>query len=181
MDPSPQRLRRGRMDEEVVGRSSFIRMLWWQWMLLWQLAVLGPCPVACRWVPAGDGYSSGGVSSRAHSLIHNVTMVWNGAWPTGLVKGVAPFAGAVVDGNGRVWFVPHTANGIVVIAPSTGEMSLFDKWPESVALGSYAFVGGVCTGNYVWLVPFSADAVVRVAIDTGDMVSFHGWPTGLSR
>jgi len=103
-------------------------------------------------------------------------------WPTGFTKGNDAFSGGVYDGNGNVWMIPNSADRVLKVNTTTGDMVGYDSWPTGFTKGSWAFPGGVYDGNgNIWMIPLNADRVIKINTTTGAMTGYDSWPTGFTK
>jgi hypothetical protein len=107
-------------------------------------------------------------------------------WPAelALIDDAAGFAGGVYDGAGGLWMIPLMANSVVKVDTTSGEMTVYDSWPDGFALlGDIfaGFTGGVYDGaGGLWMIPFGADAVIKVNTTSGEMTMYDSWPDGFT-
>eukprot|EP00759_Apiculatamorpha_spiralis_P020527 PhF_6_TR25832/c0_g1_i2/m.36488 len=119
-----------------------------------------------------DGYGASGTITYFRHTYENLTMVKYSNWPSGFTKTGSKFEGAVFDGT-CIWMVPLTANRVVRLNTSTGEMTGFNNWPSGFVLPARVFSGGVYDGTSVWLIPHNDDHVMQIRISDGRMTAYE--------
>ncbi|QTH42273.1 CDP-glycerol glycerophosphotransferase family protein [Cohnella sp. LGH] len=80
---------------------------------------------------------------------------------------------AIVSDGTALWLIPEANAAVIRWNPTTGEQTVYDKWPKGFKGGKKPFMEALFDGEWIWLVPQDANQIVRIHVPSGEVVAAH--------